>query len=611
MLAIGAHLLFYIGLVFFTAYFIICFAKRQTPYAEMFPPGMIIFICYFVFLYIVCQKLSYCNWDEFSHWGIITKNTVLTNSLVNSESCIYLKCYPPGISLFHYFITSIIGYSEGMVYFAQNIFLVSSFMALFQRIKWKQFYFLIMVFLITHNLVFIFGGLRTGSLTVDHIVGAVFGMSIASYFLFKGSDKGRIGHLIPVLFFLPLIKDIGLFLSMCVCLIIVLDYLYRFFYGESSTQENMSTKANFEAPTFSGSRLSAIKNMFLAIILLTAVIATPVVSHLSWKGWMNKYNIQKLFNTDFSLEEIQNTFSKENATQRDKETLKNFRKALYNEPIISINKIKVFGNRLEINKWISTVSVFSICLIMVLISILLQSSTLNRRRVLICQTVMVTSFLIYILGHLLIYLYSFGAYEGPRIVSFGRYMGIFFLGWIFVFIGFFIAIPKESIRSYQLSRLVLKIILIFSILIAVASYKQFLFVKKPYLQARIEVEKDLPIINKYCPLNSKIYYIWQNDDKKGLKHWIFTYGVCPRKTSLGGWSVGTPYFDGDVWTQNYTPTELLDVLKDCDYIFIAKADDKFWEQYGVLFNGIDNHKDGVILKINKTLDGSVSIQKIE
>ena len=124
MLAIGSHILFYSGLVFFTAYFIIYFVKKQNPYTDIFKPGMIVFICYFVFLYLVCQNLSYRSWDEFSHWGLITKSMFLTDGLVNSESSVYLKCYPPGMALFHYFITSIIGYSEGMVYFAQNIFLV-------------------------------------------------------------------------------------------------------------------------------------------------------------------------------------------------------------------------------------------------------------------------------------------------------------------------------------------------------------------------------------------------------------------------------------------------------------------------------------------------------
>ena len=226
---------------------------------------------------------------------------------------------------------------------------------------------------------------------------------------------------------------------------------------------------------------------------------------------------------------------------------------------------------------------------------------------------MVTSFLIYVSGHLLIYLYSFGAYEGPRIVSFGRYMSTFFLGWIFVFIGFFIAIPKEPIKPYRFSHLVLKIILIISTLMALASYKQFLFVKKPYLAARVEVEKNLPIINKHCSLNSRIYFIWQNDT--GLRSWIFGYGVCPRKTNCGQrrgpWSLGEPYYEGDVWTQNYTPAELLYVFKNYDYILIAKADDKFWERYGVLFNGIDTPQAGVIFKVNKTPDGSFSIQKIE
>ena len=89
--------------------------EKKLPYSEISEPGLIIFCFYFCLLYLTCRYLSYYTWDEFSHWGFFTKELVSTNALINSESALACKNYPPGAPVFHYFITSIVGYSEGLV----------------------------------------------------------------------------------------------------------------------------------------------------------------------------------------------------------------------------------------------------------------------------------------------------------------------------------------------------------------------------------------------------------------------------------------------------------------------------------------------------------------
>ncbi len=51
---------------------------------------------------------------------------------------------------------------------------------------------------------------------------------------------------------------------------------------------------------------------------------------------------EEIFSTDFSLEKIKNTFSRHNSAVRDKETLHNFIKALYEEP-----SGKIFTRKIE------------------------------------------------------------------------------------------------------------------------------------------------------------------------------------------------------------------------------------------------------------------------
>ncbi len=66
-----------------------------------------------------------------------------------------------------------------------------------------------------------------------------------------------------------------------------------------------------------------------------------------------------------------------------------------------------------------------------------------------------------------------------------------------------------------------------------------------------------------------------------------------------------------MWTTDYTPEQLLNVLGEYDYILIAKADERFWNIYGKLFDDIKEAPRGVLFKIIKTPDRKISIQKIE
>jgi len=606
ILAVSANLLFYMGVVFFVAYILLCFKERQIPYEDIFNPGLIVFIFYFVLLYLVCRPMFYCGWDEFSHWGLVTKDIVFNNKLTTLDSAVVLKSYPPGIALFHYFIVLIAGYSEGTVLFAHNLLFVSAVIPFFQRIRWKQPYLLILVFSISCILFYVFSGLHSGSLMADSIVGTIFGMSIASYFLFKGSNIGRLTHLIPVLFFLPLTKQVGIYLALSACAIIVLDYLQSFFYRKPEMKGNKQGDPDPEESIFAWQKSPGRKNIILTSILLCAVVAAPLISHFTWKQRLNKYKIQEIFSTDFPLEKIKNTFLSGKQTERDKKTLINFKKALNEEAVITLPKIAVWGNRIDFDKWVSTVSFFFICLIMAIISILSQSTALNRRRIFLCQSVLALSFLSYCFIHLLLYLYSIGEYEGTRIVSFSRYMSIFFSGWFYIFIGLFLVNLKKLNLPYGFLRLILKMLIIFSALVSLFLFKTILFAKKPYPPYRVEVAQNMPVVNKYCPLNSKVYFIWQNDGDLGLKKCVFGYEICPRKTNFWDWSLGSPYFKGDVWTTDYTPGQLLNIFSGYDYILIAKADEKFWKRYGALFKDADLTKYSLSADIHqKTSSGNL------
>ena len=167
-------------------------------------------------------------------------------------------------------------------------------------------------------------------------------------------------------------------------------------------------------------------------------------------------------------------------------------------------------------------------------------------------------------------------------------MSIILLGWGFASIGFLLAICKESIWQYRVSRGLLTIILVFLVLLATPANKDFLFAKSKPLGMRSEIEQTLPVIEKKVPLDASIYYIWQEDHSHGKRHWIFAYLMCPRKASPGmAWSFGKPYYEGDRWTRDITSEQMRDIFKGYDYIYIGHADEKFWKRYGTLFSDVN------------------------
>jgi len=228
LLSLGAHILFYTGLIFMAGYIFICWKEKNIPYREIFSPGIVYFIFCFIFLYFVCRNLSHSRWDEFSHWALATKNLILTSRLVTAESAVIYKSYPPATALFHYFVTSIIGYKEGFVFFAHNLFLAAVSSALFQKMSWKQRSSLFLLFFIMSNLVFFFGGFTLQSIYADHVLAITFGVSIANYYLFSENTRLRIVYFIPVFFFIPLVKHIGFLFAMALVVLIITDQLYLF-----------------------------------------------------------------------------------------------------------------------------------------------------------------------------------------------------------------------------------------------------------------------------------------------------------------------------------------------------------------------------------------------
>ena len=120
------------------------------------------------------------------------------------------------------------------------------------------------------------------------------------------------------------------------------------------------------------------------------------------------------------------------------------------------------------------------------------------------------------------------------------------------------------------------------------------------------------IIEQNVNVDDKVYLIYQNIGSNPDYH-ILRYCISPIVTNLMyEWNLGKPYFEGDIWTYDISQKEWEQKLKqeEFDYVFIAKSDERFINEYGNIFEeetkleNIENHLFSVIEKN----DGSIKLK---
>ena len=122
----------------------------------------------------------------------------------------------------------------------------------------------------------------------------------------------------------------------------------------------------------------------------------------------------------------------------------------------------------------------------------------------------------------------------------------------------------------------------------------WLFAPKAFL-LRQSVEASAAIRDRYQALNEqiqrncdekdKIYFISQENN--GFDYWAVRFAARPAwvQVDFGGWSLGEPFYEGDVWTQSLPAKQWGDLLEKGGYGYVAlyRVNDYFIEQYAPLF----------------------------
>ena len=525
----------------------------KRPAIHTVPPGILMYALLLIAVTLRLQGAAFHGWDEFSHWGLTSKIVIQNHGLVTSDSPVLFKDYPPGSALFHYLLSAGTSFSETRIYVAHAVLALSALAALFVGSGWVG---IIATVLFGYFSLYTFShGLQ--SLDVDHIVGLFFGCGLGSYFLSR--DPDRLTRLIPVAFALPLLKSVGLLLAIFMVGAAITD---RLLSGHPSRRQ--------------------------MIVMLLLVLA-PITASQTWSRHVKSLNAAPTFPMKISVSGIRDSFSAARSSDRDRATIDAYRAALTstvvsprrnNGPFEAVLRAVGLGHwngtGLSARTWAILFGLFALAIVAV------QPDRSSVQRGLSWIAWLALCGVCYAFGLLVLYLYSFAEYEGVRLASFGRYFGIFFLAAGLTVFTWALEATSRGARRSAVSQFMVAGLVLLMVYSAPNAALRFIWVGPSGLtEVRSQVRTALQPAVTRTQTTDRVFTIWQGST--GFEFYVGRYELAPRVTNTGCWSVGTPRFEGDVWTCPKSPEQLRRMLENFDVLVLGRVDEKFWAEFGELF----------------------------
>ena len=567
-LTIGVYVIEAIALVALIFSLYLFLKRKKSILKNIITPGFLVFILFFVLVWWAHRGRMLINWDEFTHWGLCVKNMFIFDALANHpDATSIFKNYPPASALFQYLWGKLSGnFIEGNLYRAINLFYFVLIIPIFQNQKFKKpagIVFRIILAIILP--VALFNDFYT-SLLVDGLLGFLFAYALINHFTCPLESFSLINTGI-CLFVLTLTKESGAGLAAIAIVIIVVDILSNR-NGLGLYIKNINGKRSIGR-----------------IAVLFSPLAMIFVSKYSWSVYLSITKADTMWSSGGPS--IFSIFSNDLLGYQG-QTISNFVTALTSTNLTDYTiKITFLG-------WF----ILLILLSMSICTFICKENEKNRfRQAFISLHI---GIIIYCIGLLYIYLFKFSEYEALRLASYIRYIGTCLIGALTFLIS--IAFIKDfqsssgevnSIRCDNKKKISLPFLLLLVLLFItpLTAINGITVLAEDSIKIGSDVRFDYNNISRLNqvlnPEKDRVYFVSIADI--GYDYWVARYSITPVHINDNlTWSIGEPYYEGDIWTQNISADEWSEQLFDnYTYVYIFKTNDVFNQNYGQFFeNGV-------------------------
>lgn len=520
--------------------------KNREVNTQLFTPILFLFIFMYSFIYILNLNRMFSSWDEFSHWGPMVKEMLrLDTFYAVPQSTLFLhKNYPPIVSLFETIWSFIIGgYKEGYLYRSLQILSFSFFFPGFKslRLKWNLRSFLkglivTLIILMINIVIPLEDAHFYRNIYIDSLLAVSFAYGLYLVYEFEWTLFDWI-QITLVLGFIFLVKQMGI-----VFVLIIMGNLFLkiLFYKNKNYKH---------------------------FILFGFVVIGSLLFQFSWSQYISPLNINSQFSiSNIDLGTLLGVARGESGELFQIATFWNFVNALNEKTLLSIGlNFNFYG---------------MFALFTGLFSVLVLISEDNRRNIGIIGALFIFGSFAYAFILLLLYIYNFGYYEGPILASFVRYVNTYWYAglilWWFIFL---LIVSKKSQKCTTWGLSIVLVILVTNLTVQ-GKWGEL----KPVLVAESSVQKyydDIDIIKSNTDGKSSVFIVAQRST--GFVTNVVRYYTMPQWINTWYYSLGEPYYEGDVWTSNLSIQEWSSLLEGYKFVYLYEVDQKFRNSFYPLF----------------------------
>ncbi|MGE3681527.1 MAG: hypothetical protein AB7G93_07345 [Bdellovibrionales bacterium] len=499
------------------------------------------------------------EWDEFSHWALVSKSLILTDALPTVSSNVIFKDYPEGSGLFHYFISRFFsGFHESLLYYAQSLLIFSFVFALLlppfaTKDRWVR----------GAQALFFVGGVayyyKVGkvysTLLVDQLLGCMFAFLLVCSWYEAQRKKGPgwpWGSLI-LLFTFPLIKKSGLFLALLGGAGILISYAYH------------------QRPRFRG-----------WILLVGLLGSLPILSQYLWSSWVSENQFARVFPVRASASVLRAIWDPSQSDSFQIQVLSRFATAMTETPVG-----RYFDGLSAV--FHSPVSYATLFMSFGLFAAFICG---KGRSFLAAKSIyLLAGFGAFHFGLLYLYLTSFVPHEALELASFERYSTTYILGW-----GLLLFCMIQHVLATQV-KWTLTLGLLFTVLIAASTpWRELKLKAAGRSPISSELKSALSRIEQKTPVGSRILFIAQ--ESKGFEIFVANYELAPqRKVNVFDfWWIVPPHRAVTPWTTPLSQDELKVRILYYQFVYLLKLDENFCADYRLVF-GADECQEGRLFAV--------------
>lgn len=581
--------------VVFPVFTIIQWIKRKDLSdlrKRMFTPGFCIFIIIYVFIYILNYNRGFIMFDEISHWGPMVKETLRLDkfySIAESGLSVH-KDYPPAVSLFEALWCKLCGgYKEAYLYTSLEILTLSLFFPSLAKFDWgkKQNSFikliLLVIIILSANVVI---DLKEGSfyqsIYIDCFLGLLFGYCLFLVFHEKQITKFGIFRLAVALSVLLLTKQMGMVFYLIVLMAFAVNYFII---------HRLAVKDFFR-------RKPARQEIFSIVAVLICLLLIPAMFMFSWNAHVSANDLSRQFNiSDIKIFDLPGIAMGTSGEAYQHTAFVNFVKSILEE--------NLFVRPIPLSFWqlmlLAAVAFYLICKY--------GCKYFEKHQIHGLNSVICIGAIGYAFSMLLLYVFAFGSYQGPKLSSHYRYLNTYWLAVFGLAIMLFLYIIGKKEKGQKKTGtvpLASAVILLLLVLCEPATIT-YLVPRTHYYSVTIDCQEDADIIINNTEETDSIFIIAQHNN--GYIKFKLTYLTLPRYYSWS--SLGKPYNENDAYTIDLSEEQWLSKLSKYDYLYLYAVDDQFIENYSGAFHSKNEIKNKQLFKIIRQSNGMIDLSLIE